>query len=107
VGDYLESYVIEQRGQRQERQRPVHGLRDDPAPRRHYDVVSSQETGADRRGQRDEREYARIEKQEPLHRHGNGADLARACRTGDRDQRRHEKKERCHDDKRSGTPARR
>jgi hypothetical protein len=73
VREYLKNYVRHEKGEGSERDGTVHRLGDDPAARGHDDAVGGHDARADRRGQRDQREHARVEQQEALDRGQNVA----------------------------------
>jgi hypothetical protein len=66
LGQDLGHDVDDEKCQRTERGRPVHGLSHDPVSRRHHDPVSGQEADHYRTGQADEREYPRVKQHEML-----------------------------------------
>jgi hypothetical protein len=73
VREYLKHNVRHEKGESGERDGTVHRLRDHAVRRGHDDAVGGHDTHADRRGQRDQCEHARIEQHETLDR---GQDVA-------------------------------
>jgi len=68
VREYLQDYVRHEKGESSERDGTVRRLCDNPAARGHDDAVCGHDARADRRGQRDQCQHARIEQQETLDR---------------------------------------
>jgi hypothetical protein len=66
LGQDLGHDVNDEKCQRAERDRTVHGLSHHPVSWRHYDPVSGQQSDQHRTGQADEREYPRVKQHEML-----------------------------------------
>jgi hypothetical protein len=80
VRDHLQHDVGGQRGQRDQRHGPVEGLGEHPAAGGQDGPVGRGQPGADRRGERDQREHPGVEQQEALDLGGDHMSLAGGAR---------------------------